>query len=61
MYTIYNETENKKMFEGTEREFIDFVTSLVEENKHYNFSILGISDAIEYVENYGENLKILKK
>jgi hypothetical protein len=58
MYRIYNNIEDKFIFEGNENEFIEFVQKIVIENEDYDFSILGISDAKEYIEDYCSNLDL---
>lgn len=44
MYTIYNNVEDKNIFTG---------------NEDANYSILGVSDAIEYIEDFCDNLEII--
>ena len=55
---VYNNIEDKNIFEGDESQFIDFMKKIVIENEDYDFSIIGLSDAIEYLEDYCSNLKI---
>jgi len=55
---VYNNVEDKNVFEGNESQFIDFIKKIVIENEDYNFSIIGLSDAIEYLEDYCSNLKL---
>jgi|LakMenEpi03Aug12_release.lakeMendotaPanAssembly.Ray.scaffolds.fasta_scaffold3824553_1 hypothetical protein len=55
---VYNNVEDKNVFEGNENEFIDFMRKIVIENEDYDFSIIGLSDAIEYLEDYCSNLEI---
>ena len=59
MYKIYNNIEDKDIFQGNERELLEFVVKILEENGDENFSILGISDATEYIEDYCENLELI--
>ena len=59
MYEIYNNVEGKVIFKGNERELIEFTEKLVKENEDTNFSVLGISDAIEYIEDYCGNLSLI--
>jgi hypothetical protein len=59
MFKIYNNVEDKIIFEGNESEFIDFVEKLVIENEDYGFSVLGVSDAEEYIEDYCGNLELI--
>ena len=58
MYKINNNVEDKIIFEGTERDFIEFMQKIAIENKDFDFSILGISDALEYLEDYCDNLDL---
>ena len=58
MYEIYNNVEDKIIFKGNEYELMEFVEKLVIENEDFGFSVLGISDAIEYVEDYCGNLEL---
>ncbi len=55
---VYNNIEDKNIFEGDENQFIDFMKKIVIENEDYDFSIIGLSDAIEYLEDYCSNLEI---
>ena len=55
---VYNNVEDKNIFEGNESQFIDFIKKIVVENEDYDFSIIGLSDAIEYLEDYCSNLKL---
>lgn len=51
--------ENEKITElKTDIDLIEFVKKIVIENEDYNYSVLSISDAIEYIEDYCDNLKI---
>ena len=59
MCIIYNNVEDKNVFQGNEREFIEFVKLIVKENNDLDFSILGISDAIEYIDIYCDNLETI--
>jgi len=61
MYKIYNNVEDKIIFEGNESEFINFVEKLVIENEDYSFSVLGVSDAVEYIEDYCGNLELIEE
>lgn len=61
MYKIYNNVDDKIIFQGKEIDFIEFVKDMVEENKNYDYSILGVSDAIEYIEDYCNGLQITTK
>lgn len=55
---VYNNVENKNVFNGNESQFIDFMKKILIENEDYDFSIIGISDAIDYIKNYCSNLEI---
>lgn len=60
MYKILNNVENKIIFESSnDLEFIEFVRKIVIENEDYDFSVLGVSDAEEYIEEYCDNLELL--
>lgn len=56
---IYNYVEDKIVFHGYERDFIEFTKIIVKENEDANYSILGVSDAIKYIENFCDNLEII--
>lgn len=56
MIKVRNTVEDKIVFEGNESEFIDFVKKIIIENEDYDFSVLGISDAEEYIEDFCGNL-----
>ena len=58
MITIYNNIEEKIIFHGDENNFIDFAKKIAIENEDFEFSILGISDAMEYIKDYCSNLEI---
>lgn len=60
MYQIFNEVENKIIFESSnDLEFIEFVEKLTIENEDFQYSVLGVSDAIEYIEDYCGNLSLI--
>ena len=56
---VYNNVEDKNVFEGNESQFIDFMKKIVIENEDYYFSIISLSNAIEYLKNYCSNLKFI--
>lgn len=58
-FLIYNNVEDKIVFEGNEREFIEFMNIIKNENQDVDYSIIGVSDAIEYVEDYCGNLDLI--
>jgi len=60
MYKVTNNVENTIVFEGNEIEFIDFVKRIAIENEDFDFSVLGASDAKEYIEDYCDNLDLVK-
>jgi hypothetical protein len=55
---VYNNIEEKNVFEGNESQFIDFMKKIVIENEDYHFSIICLSDTIEYLKNYCSNLEL---
>jgi len=55
---VYNNVEDKNIFEGNKSQFIDFIKKIVIENEDYDFSIIGLSDAIEYLKDYCSNLEL---
>lgn len=59
MYKVCNNVEDKTIFNGNESKFIEFMNTIKNENQDVNYSIIGISDAIEYVEDYCENLDLI--
>jgi hypothetical protein len=59
MYTIKNIIEDKVIFTGDTNEFLRFVDSIRIENEDYDFSILGESDAREYIEDCCSNLELI--
>ena len=60
MYSIVNNLENKVIATlDSDRELIDKVDDIRVENEDVNFSVLGISDAKEYIEDYCDNLDLL--
>lgn len=56
MFKIINTVEDRIIFSGNSSEFINFVKIIVRENEDFEFSILDISDAEDYIENYCGNL-----
>ena len=60
MYTIVNNIESKIInLSSDDTELINFVNKIRIENEDFDFSILGISDAKEYIEEYCSNLDLL--
>lgn len=58
MITVYNNVESKIIFEGNERNFIEFTKIIVKENQDLDYSIIGVSDAKEYIDDYCDNLEL---
>lgn len=59
MYTVTNTLENAVLLEtASDKELVEFTQKIAIENEDYDFSILGASDAIEYIEDYCDNLSI---
>jgi hypothetical protein len=60
MFTIVNNIENKVIANLiSDAELINKVRNIAVENEDFDFSILGISDAKEYIEDYCSNLDLL--
>jgi len=59
MVTIKNIIEDKIIFKGNEIDFIKFMNEIRIENEDYDFSMLGISDAKEYLDDYCANLELI--
>ena len=60
MYSLVNNLDNKVIANlKNDSELIDKVSKIVIENEDYNFSVLGISDAKEYIEEFCDNLDLL--
>jgi len=59
MYSIVNNIESKIINLSSDAELINKVRNIAVENEDFDFSILGISDAIEYIEDYCSNLDLL--
>jgi hypothetical protein len=60
MFTLINTIDNKVIAElRTDSEIIDKVNEIRTENEDFDFSILGISDAKEYIEEFCDNLALL--
>ena len=60
MYKILNTVDNEIIFESSnDSAFIEFVKRIVIENEDFDFSVLGVSDAKEYIEEYCGNLELL--
>ncbi len=60
MYSLVNNLDNKVIANlKNDSELIDKVSKIVIENEDFDFSVLGISDAKEYIEDYCDNLDLL--
>ena len=60
MYSLVNNIESKIInLSSDDTELINFVNKIRIENEDFDFSILGISDAKEYIEEYCDNLDLL--
>ena len=60
MYSLVNNIEGKVIANlSNDSELINKVDKIRIENEDFDFSVLGISDAIEYIEDYCENLDLL--
>jgi hypothetical protein len=60
MYTLVNNIESKVIANlSNDSELINKVDKIRIENEDFDFSVLGISDAIEYIEVYCDNLDLL--
>jgi hypothetical protein len=57
MITIKNTTTGEEIFKGSSYEFMEKVESIRNENEDFNFSIIGISDAYEYINDYCVDLE----
>jgi len=57
MYTVTNIDNVQQTFTG-DIQLIEYVRKIVAENGDTDFSILGISDAIEYLEDYCPDLTL---
>jgi hypothetical protein len=57
MFTLINTIENEVIAELTsESELIEKIKKIILENEDFDFSVLSISNAFEYVEDYCGNL-----
>ena len=60
MYSIVNNLENKVIANlSSVAELINKVNEIRIENEDFDFSILGVSDAKEYIEDYCSNLDLV--
>lgn len=60
MYSLVNNIESKVIANlSSDAELINKVRNIAVENEDFDFSVLGISDAIEYIEDYCSNLDLV--
>jgi hypothetical protein len=60
MYTLVNNIENKVIATlSNDSELINKVDKIRIENEDFDFSVIGISDAKEYIEDYCSNLDLV--
>ena len=60
MYKILHNIDAEKVTTlNSDAEFIYFVRQIAIENEDFDFSIIGLSDAKEYLEDYCDNLDLL--
>ena len=61
MYKIFHNIDGERTTTlNSDVEFIEFMKKIAIENEDFDFSIIGISDAKEYLEDYCENLTLLE-
>ena len=61
MYTLFNSLDCELNAElKSDSELIDKVNQIRIENEDFDFSILGVSDAIEYINDYCDNQILVK-
>lgn len=61
MYTLFNTLDCELNAElNSDSELIDKVNQIRIENEDFDFSILGVSDAIEYIDEYCDNQLLVK-
>jgi len=60
MYKIFHNVDGEKTTTlNSDAEFIHFMRNIAVENEDFDFSIIGISDAKEYLEDYCGGLTII--
>lgn len=57
-YVIKDTVEGGIVFRGSMDLFIAFVKSIVKDNRTEDYSILGVSDAVVYIDDYCNNLEV---
>ena len=60
MVKVVNILENKTIFEGNTEELLEFTKKIAKENDDDNWSFIGYSDAVEYIEDYCDNLELIE-
>lgn len=61
MYTVKNKVEGKIVGNfKSDGEFIDFMNTILKDNGDENFSIIGVSDAEEYLQDFCEDLELIE-
>jgi hypothetical protein len=58
-YKVYNNLEDKILFEGEEKEFVHFMRKIAVENEDEALSIIHLSEAKEYLKFYCPNLELV--
>lgn len=62
MYILVNTVEDKIIAElKNDSEIINKVNEIRIENEDFDFSIIGVSDAIEYIEDFCGNLELVEQ
>lgn len=62
MYKIYNNIEEKIVFNGNKREFIDFMFLILKENYDVNnFTLENTQDCIDYINGFCDNIEVEAK
>lgn len=59
MYALVNLDNKVTIMLSNDSELINKVQEIASENGHSDFSVLGISDAKEYINDYCDNLDLL--
>ena len=56
---IFNNIEGKTIFKTSKiTDFIEFVNKIKNENEDFDFFAISLSDCIDYINNYCDNLEI---
>jgi hypothetical protein len=59
MYKVFNNIEEKIIFQGEEKDFVHFMRKIAVENEDEELSITCLSEAKEYLEVYCDNLTLI--